>query len=399
VVIMGLFAMVLDYGSLTTGWRTSQNVADTAAFAAAEAARTDTIGTITAAAIAAKVNPIIARYGYSSSELTLSYLDSSNSAVAPSAATKVRAQIDHSVATDFAHSLIGGASAQTTETTRAAASVGGGPSNAFYIMGPGMHTVFINSSSTTLSLSGGGFYVNSTDPAAFQVVSGFINVSSPGTITEAGTSACGGCSPSPVTVPAIPDPFANIPVPSLAGPKIADVSLSTGSLTINPGYYDSILVSGGTLTMNPGVYVFSNTFQITGGTVNGSGVMLYFACGGPSLPATCNGAGQNGASLNLSGGTYVIKAATTGAYQGLLIFYDRNNTSALGVSMSSVDDLTGSVYALRSVLTLTGSTNATLFNAALVIADVKVVGSSTLSLNYGGDFQYRKGGASSGTAW
>jgi Flp pilus assembly protein TadG len=409
VVIMGFVAVVLDFGSLALNYRTSQNAVDTAAFAAAEAARTDSTGTITVAAIAAIVNPIIARYGYAAGELTLTYLDSSNAVVAPPAAMKVRAQIDHQVATTLAHSLIAGASAQSLETTRSAALIGSGPDDAFYIMGGGTHTVFVNSVSSVLDLSGGGFYVNSTSVNAFQVISGQINVSSPNTITEAGSSPCGGCSPSVSTVPAIPDPFANVPVPTLSGPRKyfndvtlhGDNSLKSGSLTINPGFYNSITVAGGTLTMNPGTYVISSQFSISSGTVTGIGVTLYFTCGGTpaSVPLACN-TPKNGANLSLTGGTYTLKAPTSGIYQGLLVFYDRNNTSPLTITgMTTTDDLIGSVYAILSTLTMAGNTTASLFNSALVIADIKITGNSTLSISYGGGSQYRKGGASGGTAW
>ena len=405
VVIMGMFATVIDYGNLTAGWRTSQNVADTAAFAAAEAARTDVSGTITASQIADKVNPIIALYGYPASELTLSYLDSNNSPVTPAgAAFKVRAQIDHPVATNLAHSLIGGASASTMETTRSAALIGAGPEDAFYIMGGGSHTIFVNSSTSSLNLSGGGFYSNSTNINAFQVIAGTINVASPNLITEQGLSPCGLCFPAVQTVPAIPDPFRNVPTPTLAGPKLPDVLLSSGTLTINPGYYNTIHVEGGILTMNPGIYVISNVFESvlhagTGGTINGQGVMIYFTCGGPTLPAACNDAGQNGASLNLSGGAFVLKAPGSGVYQGMLVFYDRHNTSAMTITMNPTASLEGSVYAILSTLTMAGNTDSSLFNSAFVIADLKITGNSTLTMSYGGGAQYQRGGASVGTPW
>src|SRR5262249_31601370 len=94
-------------------------------------------------------------------------------------------------------------------------------------------------------------------------------------------------------VPIAPDPLTNpnytLPTPTTSSPGVAvvntnygDVNVSNGqTVTLNPGIYSSIKVTGGTVTFNPGIYVLSppknatNTFQISGGTLTGNGVMFY----------------------------------------------------------------------------------------------------------------------------
>ena len=414
-VIMAFVAVVLDFGSLAINYRGGQNAADTAAFAAAEAVRTDSTGSITAATIAAVVNPIVARYGYTSSELTLSYLDSSNNAVSPSAASKVRAQIDHNVPTALSSGLISGASAQSLETTRSAATVGSGPSNAFYLIGnTGSKQLFVNGSSSSLNVTNGGIYVGSNASDAIQDQSGTIVATGAGSTiseysTNGTTSPCSGCSPSVIpTTLLVTDPFAAIPTPS-AGTSYSCASnacdVSSGTTTFNPGAYDHITVTGGTVTLNSGTYTIgANGFTIGGGTVHGSGVTIYLTCGGP-VPAACLNTGQAGGILSLNSGTYVLTAPSSGQYQGLLIFYDRHNSSTMNLTSNSTSSLTGSVYEIypqsypQTSLTLTGNGNSTLGDSSFVISSIKITGNSTVTDNYGGDSQYRKAGSSTGTAW
>src|ERR1019366_1615640 len=98
----------------------------------------------------------------------------------------------------------------------------------------------------------------------------------------------------------------------------------------------SISASGnGDLTLNPGTYIITGSLSLTGnGNLIANGVTLYFACA--AYPSPCS-TGQSGANFTLTGnGSMTLSAPTSGVFQGLSIFADRNNTAN--------DALTGNGY-------------------------------------------------------
>jgi len=256
-------------------------------------------------------------------------------------------------------------------------------------------------------------------------------LSPPTTVTAAGTFT--NTSGTPCTTTAGAPPSCNL--------------TGTNAATVNPGVWKNLVVQGsGTLTLNPGTYVVTGSLQITGtqsssntgtasGKISGSGVTLYLTCpsstspywaacpsgGGVSgqsnnaqCPADCSGAAATsgcpntctpGAFLNLqtgSGGKFTLSSPTSGTYQGLLIFMDRNNyvprpsntstesyeTFNMEVILGANDAMAGTIYGEGSNLWLTTKTSSCTgsyptpcsVNSCIIANSVGLYGPGNLSL-------------------
>jgi hypothetical protein len=187
--------------------------------------------------------------------------------------------------------------------------------------------------------------------------------------------------PKPVTITPVGDRFAAVPTPSLSGTVQPPVTVSSGTKSITPGIYSSLSVSGGTLTLQPGVYVVTQSVSVSmTGTLTGSGVTLYLACGTSSTAQAC-ASGQSGATFTVGDqGTYVLSAPTSGTFSGLTIFADRNNTSTLSLSAQATDGLTGGIYAKSGALSLVMQSPASM-SARIVVGTFSMSGQATLTVS------------------
>jgi Flp pilus assembly protein TadG len=92
----------------------------------------------------------------------------------------------------------------------------------------------------------------------------------------------------------VPDPYANLPTPTVAvdpvnvsattygGVQVTGIPLISPPTTLNPGVYDWIEIVSGTAVFNPGVYIIRNVnpttqlaLSVVAGTVTANGVMFY----------------------------------------------------------------------------------------------------------------------------
>jgi parallel beta-helix repeat protein len=258
---------------------------------------------------------------------------------------------------------------------------------------------FLGTSATLTQVVTQSIYVlNKTEGGALSI-SGHASINIPGTlvvdsnskhaltasghaqVTAASIRVVGGVdldgqatlSPAPVMgVGAVPDPLAGLVAPT-GGTAQGSVSLNKGSLTINPGVYQSIKVSGSaSLTLNPGVYVIAGGgLTVTGNaSLNGSGVVLYNA-GGDFCHADDRG------GITLSGnGTFRLSAPAGGPYAGVVIFQARDNTRALSLSRNAVAGLGGTLYAPAALLYLGGDAA---LQGALVVNELTLTGDSASS--------------------
>lgn len=123
--------------------------------------------------------------------------------------------------------------------------------------------------------------------------------------------------------PPIVDPLAN-----LSMPDYSTLLPKTNSCTQGPGIYASLTACPG--GMLPGLYVLTGPTHLSGQSdIVAAGVTLYFTCGSPTVPRTCN-TGESGGDLLFTGqGTLAITAPTTRPRptKGLSIVADRNNTA------------------------------------------------------------------------
>ncbi|MGA2255010.1 MAG: Ig-like domain repeat protein [Thermoguttaceae bacterium] len=231
--------------------------------------------------------------------------------------------------------------------------------------------VVVDSNSASALLASGNASVTA---ASVQVV-GSVSKSGNAKVTKTG---------SPTTTS---DPFASLSIPvasTLGLSSQGSVSLSgNSSQTINPGIYSQITVSGNaSLTFNPGIYIIAGGgFTVSGNAnVTGSGVTIYNTASSYN-PATGNdGAGGTYGSITLSGnGNYKIAAPTTGSYAGILLFQDRNpnDTRALSLSGNAMSGTSGTIYAPKAQLVLSG--NAQLKDT-LVVDTLSISGNAIAQL-------------------
>jgi hypothetical protein len=248
--------------------------------------------------------------------------------------------------------------------------------------------------------------------------SGSISASSIGIVgSNPGYSVTGSgsISPDPPTTGIGPaaDPLTLSPPTIPTGTCSSSCTVSntgSGNLTIGPGTYNSISNTGsGTLTLTAGNYIIngnltntgsgsliidggaSYTITVTGNfTTTGSGSVSfgssYLVIVEGTLSLTGSGALTApsitfytlGADTLTGSGSMNITAPTSGAYNGVLIYQPSSDTSAMSVTGSGGDKITGILYAPAAPLTLTGSgsVNVTL---DMIVDRMSVTGSGSIN--------------------
>jgi hypothetical protein len=155
-------------------------------------------------------------------------------------------------------------------------------------------------------------------------------------------------------------------------------------LTIPPGNYNNISVGGNALlTLETGTYFINGAFSVgvTGGLQESAGVLLYFTCGTATQLSACASGGQAGGSLSLTGtGSMTLAPQTTGPFANLTVFYDRNNNAPMSLSGTPGMNLSGTIYAKDSALSLNGT--GTTVESLIIVNTATINGNGNLGLNY-----------------
>lgn len=204
------------------------------------------------------------------------------------------------------------------------------------------------------------------------------------------TTGSGRYSPTPVLAPPVGDPLQAVLQCPSAGTAVCpaavqpDVNLTNNSsASIAPGIYQNISAQGNAvLTMAPGTYIVTRSLSFSGnGTLTANGVTLYFACS--AYPTPC-APGQAGASFSITGnGGTGITPPTSGPFQGLAIFADRNNAASSSLNGNGGTILTGTVYAKGEALAMTGNGSSTSTLNSMVIASTATTsGNGSLAINF-----------------
>ena len=241
----------------------------------------------------------------------------------------------------------------------------------------------LNSMGSNLSISGGaivqtpgcGVIDDSNSGVALQVSGGStLTANSIGIV--GGYSNTGGSNITPIPAIGISpssDPLAFLLPPSfspsscLANPHLGNGSraaLGSGGITC----YNGLSIAGGsTVSFNPGIYVINGAFSVSGGAaVAGTGVTFY-------LP--------QGAAVSVNGGAVLnLTAPTTGPYNGILFYADRNNTQSESITGGSNSTLEGILYFPHASLTLNGGSSSQIY--ASVIAGSLSFSGGTILKNY-----------------
>ena len=215
--------------------------------------------------------------------------------------------------------------------------------------------------------------------------------------SNGGSATCATPGPCPAYgIPAAADPLSPVtpPCTSCSGGNTVNVigggnpncgtgcAFSGGIYTISPGTYCSIIISGGAsdhVVFNPGVYIIdgsglstgcpSDSLKIPGNdAISGTGVTFYFT---------------NSSTLNMTGTPTVNLTApdSSGAYPGILMFQDPNDTNKNGPSLGGKNGSKygGTLYFPKDRLTFYGDDNS--LDIALVVSDsINLSGDPTVNL-------------------
>lgn len=260
--------------------------------------------------------------------------------------------------------------------------------NAILVLDPLNKSAFNAGGNGNVYVTGSPIQVNSTDPAAMiangggsygAVIADAFNVGgSPGWVATGGGSFVG---PINSYSPPIPDPYANAPPPDPSTmPVIRSNKLqysSANTLTINPGVYiGGISLSGqANVVMQPGVYYMQGGgFTVnanSGGSLTGNGVMIYNDPQSTSDKISVQG-----------GGTVNLTAPTSGPYQGILFWQNRNSTVEMNIAGNGSTSLTGLFYAAGANLKITGNGSQDVLGSQYISYDLTLGGNGGFNVNW-----------------
>jgi hypothetical protein len=292
----------------------------------------------------------------------------------------VSANVTQSLFSTF--SAVLGNNSLNVGTAVTAASVAGPSGGTIYVLGSGSGTVTTNSSGSGAALnSGADIYVNSTSSSAVILK----NTDSFSCSNGGKLHVCGSCqqhggsiSPSPDTGCANhPDPYANMQPPAddwsdwhdyhhgygndCDYPN--DIDYNSGNHNLGPGRYCGHLnISGSaSVTFSSGLYMMEDDFTInTSGTCSGSGTTFYMRTG----------------QCSMTSGTVNLSAPTSGTWQGITIFQDRNNNNTCTLTCGSTQKISGVVYAPAATVQHCGGSNSSTPNQTIVCNKIQFTGST-----------------------
>jgi Flp pilus assembly protein TadG len=250
---------------------------------------------------------------------------------------------------------------------------------------------FEKAGTSELNIVGGAILSNSSCNPSSVYAHGSGAVTSEGTdyYWEGGAQLEGGVTVDPPPTPRgtrIENPLAGLPEPSEptspdsggteAAPAVRDVS---GTATLQPGTFWGGLNVTGDVTLEPGIYVMASGGIRTagGGSLTGDEVLI-FNTEHPSNPAYPCG------TVDLTGGNDVsLTAMTSGLYAEITIWQDDDCSQTLSFS-GGHSGTSGVIYAPGAHIDLAGG--GALNSVQFVGQTVEVRGNVDLTLNFTGGF-------------
>lgn len=240
------------------------------------------------------------------------------------------------------------------------------------------------SGSGTVTLNGGGLFVNSSVSCGFKEPNCTNFAINGAGISSAGSPidlhACHGTTISTSTSASqfsIPDDIFIPDKPSVCSTHtpLGSYSKSGNNVTVNPGYYTSfppITKNSYIITMTAGVYCIDGSVHWTNGSfasLTGSNITFYITAGN---------------EFDMSGGVLNLSAPTSGTYSGYLIILDGNKNSIQTCSINGGADgtVTGTIFSPFCNITINGSSGTNSFSAQVIGYDVTLNGDNTLNLTY-----------------
>ena len=145
----------------------------------------------------------------------------------------------------------------------------------------------------------------------------------------------------------IPDPYADMALPTPGSCVATGLKVTSGNATLNPGTYcNGLQIShNANVTLNPGTYIITNgTFSVSSSTVTGAGVTIALA--------------DNKTNFNLSSAVVRLSAPTSGTYKSMVMIGPRVNTT--DTFTASTVDLYGVVYMPNATINWSNTGSPTL---------------------------------------
>ncbi|HXF85772.1 MAG TPA: pilus assembly protein TadG-related protein [Anaerolineales bacterium] len=425
VALVGFTALAVDGGRVLSDRRHAQNAADTAAFAAA-LAKINGEDYQSAGQNRAQSN------GYNNdADSTVEVILCSNAPAsdpctglppAANPAEYIRVRITSDVPMTFARVL---GRNEVTNIVEAIAKAQGTTSSTLFggaalVSLKQSGTAFSGNGNFSLDVNGSGIFSNSNSNCSTQFTgNGTIQVDTAITIASGGTQCRNGnlVVPNPVAGAQVPyPPNISVPEPSFTCP----VGENRSGNTFNPGTYNATTINtNGIVTFTPGNYCFNGSISINGNvnviannvnfrinsgqfSINGNSTftcnnMLVYGAGGSGMHFNGNGSNSctNVTFYMASGDVYwngnvanTFTAPTSGDYKGLLIYMPYGNNSNLIINGNSGNQLTGSIIAISSPITINGNSGTNGLHTQIIGYEISLAGNSNTIINFDASEQY-----------
>jgi Flp pilus assembly protein TadG len=317
---MGLVGAGIDYSRANSVKSRLQTSADAAALIAARGSYSSDAARVTAATGAFNANYVVP-----SSPATPTVAIGSGT-VTVTASAVVRTTL-----------LSGLGIKSVTVSATSVASFAGSPSACVLALQTSNDGIFVHGGSSLKATC--GLYADSTSSNGIDFDGDSVTTASSICVVKGYTKdSSAKVSPSPATgCPNLVDPLANLAAPSKATASCTYNNFEvSGTATLNPGVYCGgiNIDSSAKATFNPGIYVIRDgQFNIgSSATVTGQRVMFYLTGSDANL--------NQGSSSSMN-----FTAPTSGNYQGIVFFQDRNaSTPANQFGGSSTTVIQGTVY-------------------------------------------------------
>jgi Flp pilus assembly protein TadG len=369
VLGLGFVAFALDVGELYREKRMAQSAAQAAAVAAAEE-----VGYGNTSNKQAVANAMATLNGFNTGLATNPATVALSTPLSGTfTGSYWQATVRMPIHTTFLGAIFHG---MITVPVSATAIAGGGISTQTCVCTTGTFSI---TNGSTLNAPGCGVFNNSSSSSSIQMSGGStLNASSlggastgwyPGNITGNGDTinvptadivqgVSTSCTP---TLPAAPshsscaaDPGVNYGTytfgPATAGSTICYKALSVGA-------------NGSTCTLKPGIYV------ITTGA-------LHFESGATCLVGSgmCSNNGGNGVFFYLTGTASLV----VGAYDGVVVFQDPNDSSAMTLSGGSSSYMNGAIIAPNAALTISNGSSTAVMEGGISVSSLTITGGAVV---------------------
>lgn len=224
----------------------------------------------------------------------------------------------------------------------------------------------------TLSISGGGVYVNSKnkDCAFIQQGNGSIQIQGGDGITVVGGVSIQ--KPQLLTPGVTVGVSGNIYPPPFFMPEVTCedqvAQVSEDGTTMSPGTWEEKFPPEGVTFLQPGVYCLTDGFDANGSqTIEGTEVVFKVEQGEVKF----------GGNSNLK-----LSAPTSGDFKGLLIYLPMENDSQVTLNGGPISTFIGTILAPASEIVINGNSSTTGFQSQIIGYRVNVDGSSKVVITY-----------------